>query len=126
VSVGSAVCDSVRALMRVGIPREIAPGERRVALVPELIKRLEGFEVSVERGAGAEAGFPDEAYSEAGATLVENAWQESDAVAKVAKPDAEELERLASGQLLIAFLAPLTDPDGIDRLRQKGVLRSAM
>jgi NAD(P) transhydrogenase subunit alpha len=97
--------------MRVGIPREIAPGERRVALVPEIITRLDGFDVAVERGAGDAAGFSDDAYAAAGATLVEDAWREVEAVAKVAKPSADELERLASGQLLIAFLTPLTDPD---------------
>ncbi|HEY3921785.1 MAG TPA: Re/Si-specific NAD(P)(+) transhydrogenase subunit alpha [Gaiellaceae bacterium] len=112
--------------MRVGIPREQAAGERRVAIVPELVKRLGGFEVAVERGAGLEAGFDDDAYAEAGAELVADAWQGVDAVAKVAKPSAAEIEKLSSGQLLVAFLQPLTDREGIERLTAKGVLGFAM
>ncbi len=112
--------------MRVGVPRETAPGERRVALVPDAIARLDGFEVAVEHGAGAAAGFADEAYAEAGAELVDDAWREVEAVAKVGKPNAHEREFLTSGQLLIAFLSPLTDSEGIDRLQQKGVLGFAM
>ena len=90
--------------MRVGVPRETAAGEERVALVPDAIRRLDGFTVAVERGAGQAAGFPDAAYADAGAELVDDAWQGVAAVAKVARPSAEEIERLASGQLLIAFL----------------------
>ena len=102
--------------MRVGVPKETAAGERRVGLVPDAVGRLEGFDVAVERGAGEAAGFPDEAYAATGAELVSDAWQGVDAVAKVAKPTSEELGRLSSGQLLIAFLAPLTDRDGVERL----------
>jgi proton-translocating NAD(P)+ transhydrogenase subunit alpha len=59
--------------VNVGVPKETAQGERRVALVPEAIRRLPpGVEVVLERGAGAEAGFPDEAYSEAGASVVDD------------------------------------------------------
>src|SRR5579862_9210726 len=112
--------------MRLGVPRETAAGERRVAMVPDLVKRLDGFEVAVERGAGLEAGFDDDAYAEAGAELVADAIQGVDAVAKVAKPSAGEIEKLSSGQLLIAFLQPLTDREGIERLTTKGVLGFAM
>src|SRR3954466_181941 len=102
--------------MRVGVPKETTPAERRVALVPEAVARLEGFEVAVERGAGEAAGFADDAYAAAGAELVADAWQGVDAVVKVAKPSAGEAARLSPGQLLIAFLSPLTDRDGIERL----------
>ena len=112
--------------MRVGVPRETAAGESRVAIVPELVKRLAGFEVAVERGAGVEAGFDDAAYAEAGAELVADAWQGVDAVAKVAKPSDGEVEKLSSGQLLVAFLQPLTDREGIERLAARGVLGFAM
>src|ERR1051325_7281997 len=112
--------------MRVGIPRETAAGERRVALVPDAIKRLQGFDVVVERGAGAEAGFGDDAYAEVGAELAADPWSSVDAVAKVAKPTAEEAAKLSSGQVLIGFLSPLTDPEGIERLRQRGVHGFAM
>jgi NAD(P) transhydrogenase subunit alpha len=112
--------------MRVGVPRETAAGERRVALVPDAVGRLGGFDVVVERGAGAAAGFPDEAYAEAGAELTDDAWRGVDAVVKVAKPSGEELARLSSGQLLVAFLSPLTDREGIARLAAAGVHGFAM
>jgi NAD(P) transhydrogenase subunit alpha len=106
--------------MRVGIPRESVAGERRVAIVPETVGRLgEGVDVVVEPGAGVAAGFPDEAYREAGAT-VGDPWQ-ADVVAKVAAPTADEAGRLRDGQVLIAFLSPLTDSAGIERLRGRGV-----
>src|SRR5262249_15582089 len=112
--------------MRVGVPRETAEGERRVALVPDAVKRLEGFDVVVERGAGVEAGFADDDYAEAGAQLSADPWTGVEAVAKVAKPSADEANRLSAGQLLIGFLAPLTDRDGIDRLHARGVHGFAM
>src|SRR6201999_1357405 len=93
--------------MRVGVPRETATGERRVALVPEVVSRLKGLSVAVERGAGAAAGFPDEAYAEAGAELVDDAFAGVEAVAKVAKPSEAEVAKLHSGQVLVAFLQPL-------------------
>jgi NAD(P) transhydrogenase subunit alpha len=112
--------------MRVGVPKETAPGERRVALVPEAIPRLEGITVAVERGAGVPAGFVDAAYEEAGAELVDDAWQGVDGVIKVAKPSADEAAKLRSGELLIAFLQPLTDRDLVERLTAAGVLGFAM
>jgi NAD(P) transhydrogenase subunit alpha len=112
--------------VRVGVPRETAQGENRVALVPDVLGRLDGITVAVERGAGAAAGFPDDAYGAAGAELVDDPWRDTDAVAKVAKPSDEEAQRLHEGQILIGFLAPLTDPDGIARLAERGVLAFAM
>jgi NAD(P) transhydrogenase subunit alpha len=106
--------------MKVGVPKESAPGERRVALVPETIGRLgDGVEVIVEQGAGGAAGFPDAAYADAGATIGDP-WT-CDVVVKVAAPSAEEAARLRDGQVLVAFLAPLTDPDGVARLAASGV-----
>ena len=95
--------------MRVGIPRETTQGERRVALVPETVGKLAaaGFELIVEQGAGDAASFPDGAYTEAGAT-VGDPWG-AEGVVKVRKPSPNELERLHSSQLLIAFLEPLSD-----------------
>jgi H+-translocating NAD(P) transhydrogenase subunit alpha len=112
--------------MRVGVPKETVAGEQRVALVPDAIARLDGFSVAVERGAGDAAGFRDAAYADAGAELVEDAWDGVDAVVKVAPPTDAELDKLKSGQLLIAFLQPLTDRDRIERLRRDGVLGFAM
>jgi H+-translocating NAD(P) transhydrogenase subunit alpha len=112
--------------MRVGAARETAPGERRVALVPETVGKLvaAGFEVVVEPGAGEAASFPDDAYAEAGATLG-SPW-EAEAVVKVRKPDDAELARLGEGQLLVGFLEPLSDPQGIARLAERGVVAFAM
>src|SRR5919202_6235028 len=107
--------------MRLGVPKETAPGERRVALVPDVAGRLvgAGFEVAVERGAGAGASFPDEAYAEAGAELVESAL-DAEAVVKVQRPSEAELDRLREGSLLVAFLQPLADPEGVERLAAPG------
>jgi NAD(P) transhydrogenase subunit alpha len=112
--------------MRVGVARETAPGERRVALVPETAAKLiaAGFEVVVEPGAGDAASFPDEAYREAGATLG-SPW-EADALVKVAKPDEAEAARLRDGQLLISYLDPLADREGVERLESRGVTAFAM
>ncbi|HEV2590531.1 MAG TPA: Re/Si-specific NAD(P)(+) transhydrogenase subunit alpha [Gaiellaceae bacterium] len=106
--------------MRVGVPKETAAGERRVALIPETVSRLgEGVEVVVEAGAGGAAGFADEAYREAGAS-VGDPWS-TDVVLKVASPSAAEVAQLHSGQALISFLQPLTDREGVRRLADAGV-----
>ena len=116
--------------MRVAVPRETAPGERRVALVPETVSKLRdaGFEISVERGAGEAAGFPNTAYAEAGADLADGGSlvDRADAVVRVAPPSPREADTLPSGSVLIGFLQPLTDPDGIARLRERGVVAFAM
>jgi H+-translocating NAD(P) transhydrogenase subunit alpha len=115
----------IRAV-RVGVPRETAAGERRVALVPDSVGRLAqgGIEVVVEAGAGAAASYPDAAYRDAGAS-VGDPWA-GDVVAKVQKPGAEELPQLHDGQVLVGFLQPLTDRDGIDALAGRGVIAFAM
>jgi proton-translocating NAD(P)+ transhydrogenase subunit alpha len=112
--------------VRIGVPKETAAGERRVALVPETVGKLAGggFEVIVERGAGEAASFPDAAFEDAGARLGD--WAEAEAVAKVQKPSGEEVARLREGQVLIGFLQPLTDREGIDRLASTGVVAFAM
>ena len=109
--------------MRVGVVRETALGERRVALVPETAGKLAaaGFEIAVEPGAGDAASFPDAAYSEAGATLAPP-W-EADVVVAVRRPDPALLRE---GQLLIGFLDPLADRDGVDALASRGVIAFAM
>jgi H+-translocating NAD(P) transhydrogenase subunit alpha len=114
--------------MRVGVPKERAAGERRVALVPELVSRLvaDGFEILVEQGAGEAASLPDAAYEEAGARVVVDVYDDADAVAKVQKPSEDEAARLHDGQVLIGFLQPLTDPEGIARLAARGVTGFAM
>ncbi len=112
--------------MKIGVPRESAPGERRVALVPEIVARLAsgGFDVVVEQGAGEAASFLDAAFTEGGATIGDP-W-DTDLVAKVRKPSEEEIGRLHDGQLLVGFLQPLTDEEGIRRLASRGVTAFAM
>ena len=112
--------------MRMGVPKETASGERRVALVPELVTKLteSGIDVVVEAGAGEAASFTDEAFREAGAELGDP-WA-AEVVAKVRKPSDEELGRLREGQVLIGFLQPLTDQEGVERLTSRGVTGFAM
>src|ERR687896_2213979 len=112
--------------MRVAVPRETAPGERRVALVPETVSRLRGagFELRVARDAGAAAGYPDETYEEAGAELADSGavLSGTDAVVCVTTPAPEIVSALAAGTVVIGFLQPLTDATGIGRLREQGVV----
>src|SRR2546423_5660755 len=96
--------------MRVAVPRETAPGERRVALVPEVVRKLAsgGQDVVVEAGAGQGALIPDALFADAGATIGDG-WS-GDVVVKVAPPEADEIGRLESGSVLIGVLGPLTRP----------------
>ena len=117
--------------MRIGVPTETAAGERRVALVPDVVRKLtaaEGTEVLVQRGAGAGALIPDEAYAEAGATLVDSAAEAlaADVVLKVAAPTAEEITALGAQTTLIGFLNPLGDPTAVSALAQAGVTAFAV
>jgi NAD(P) transhydrogenase subunit alpha len=123
--------------MRIGVPKETAAGERRVALVPEVVSKLVSaggeesggaIEVVVQRGAGEGALIPDEAYEEAGATLVDDAAAAlgADVVVKVAAPTAEETGQLGSSTTLIGFLGPLTNGDGVRAIAGTGATSFAM
>ena len=112
--------------MRVGTPRETAPDERRVALVPDTATRLAAasLEVSVESGAGSAAYITDEAYQQAGAKIVKSAATllgDADAVLKVQAPSAAEVELIKKGAVLISFLQPATQGDTIRALAKRGV-----
>jgi NAD(P) transhydrogenase subunit alpha len=111
--------------MKVGVAKETAPGERRVALVPEVLGKLTaaGLEVLVERGAGAGSLIPDAAYAEAGATLVstDELYRDADAILRVAKPSESEIGRLRSGQAVLGLLSPLIDPKTARALADSGV-----
>jgi NAD(P) transhydrogenase subunit alpha len=113
--------------MQIGVPKETADGERRVALVPEVVRKLadSGQQVLVQRGAGAEAFLSDELYEEAGAELVHDPWS-AGVVVKVAPPSAEEAGRLNADSVLIAFLQPLTNGDGIKAIAQTGATSFAL
>jgi NAD(P) transhydrogenase subunit alpha len=112
--------------MRIGVPKETADGERRVALVPEVVRKLSGagHEVVVESGAGEQALLPDALYTDAGAQIGDPYG--ADVVVRVAVPSDEEIAKLRDGQILIGFLAPLTQPELKDRLRSAGVQALAM
>jgi H+-translocating NAD(P) transhydrogenase subunit alpha len=115
--------------VKVGVPRETAEGERRVALVPDIVRSLaeKQVEAAVESGAGEGAGHPDAEYADAGASLgsPDDAWG-ADVVLRVAVPTREEIGRLRRGQVLIGHLAPLTSPDTNQALAEAGVTSFAM
>jgi NAD(P) transhydrogenase subunit alpha len=114
--------------MKVGVPTETEPGERRVALVPEAAGRLvsDSYEVLVERSAGEAAYFGDDAYQEAGARLADSVFAEADVVVKVQKPNPDEVAAMREGSVLIGFLEPLTDSETTTRLAERGVTAFAM
>jgi len=111
--------------MKVGVAKETAPGERRVALVPEVLGKLKaaGVDVLVERGAGAGSSIPDSAYEEAGATIVSTVdlYGQSDAILRVQKPTASEVSVMKAGQVLLGLLQPLIDPQTAKALAEHGV-----
>ncbi len=114
--------------MQVSIPREVLPGERRVAATPESVKKLiaMGFTVHVERGAGALAALPDRLYEAAGATMVDDPWKGARVVLKV-RPPAErhdgthERELIPEGALLVSFLWPARNADLVAHLASRHV-----
>src|SRR5581483_3615549 len=123
--------------MQIGVPKETVDRERRVALVPEIAGKLAGgpgeeggeaVEVVVQRGAGDAALIPDQLYEEAGAQLVDDAASafSADVVVKVAPPTVEETGLLRAGSVLIAFLQPLTNGEGVRALAQARVTAFAL
>ncbi|HZI28558.1 MAG TPA: Re/Si-specific NAD(P)(+) transhydrogenase subunit alpha [Gemmatimonadaceae bacterium] len=112
--------------MKIGVPREVTSGERRVALVPESVARLvkSGVEVTVERGAGVQANFPDDLFEKAGATFGD-AWN-ANVVVKVQKPSAEETRKLSNGAVLISLLPTATSADLLSQLAASGVSALAL
>ena len=101
-------------LMRIGVPKETAAGEHRVALVPEVVNKLKakGLDVVVQADAGADAMLTDAAFAQAGAEITTDSAQvwNSDVVVTIAPPDPQAIRGLGSGSILIGFLAPLTSP----------------
>jgi H+-translocating NAD(P) transhydrogenase subunit alpha len=114
--------------MKVGVPKETAPGERRVALIPDSVRRLAeaNVDVLVEKGAGDEAAALDSAYEEAGAAISGDVYGDADLVAKVQRPSEQEIGRLREGQVLVAFLQPLTSPELLGALAEKRVTAFSM
>ena len=117
--------------MKVAVPREIAPGERRVALVPDAAAALVkgGLEVLVESGAGEGAFHADAAFEKAGARIVPDAgtlYSQADVVLKVQKPALGEVDRLREGAVSISFLQALTSPDLVERLAARRITSFGM
>jgi NAD(P) transhydrogenase subunit alpha len=116
--------------MRIGVPKETAAGEHRVALVPEVVGKLKakGLDVVVQNGAGADALLTDAAFAAAGAQTSADAaevWR-SDVVLSIAPPDPQAIRGLGSGSILIGFLAPLTSPQTTRALAEAKATAFAM
>ena len=117
--------------MRIGVPKEIYAGEKRVATTPDVATQLMklGFDVSVESGAGEGSNFSDGAYSDVGCDIVDSAselWSKSDIVLKVRAPEGDEASRLRSDQTLISFLWPAQNPELLKQLTDTGATVMAM
>ena len=117
--------------MRIGVPREIYAGEKRVATTPEVAAQLIklGYEVAVESQAGAAASYADAAYEAAGCSIAASAdpiWNDSDIVLKVRGPEPTEADRLKAGQTLISFLYPAQNADLLRQLTGRGATVLAM
>ena len=118
--------NALRKPQRIGVPKEIFPGEKRIATVPDVVTKLTklGFEVVVEQGAGELADLSDQAFEQAGASIAPNAaalWSGTDIVFKVRAPTAEEVTLMHEGQTLIGFLWPAQNPDLMQQLAAKKV-----
>jgi NAD(P) transhydrogenase subunit alpha len=117
--------------MKIAVPKEIVPGERRVALTPDAAAALvkAGLEVLVEAGAGAGASHADAAYEKAGARIVPDAatlYGQADVVVKVQKPTPQEVDRLREGSVLVSFLQALGSPDLVQHLNARRITSFGM
>ncbi|MFL2504275.1 MAG: Re/Si-specific NAD(P)(+) transhydrogenase subunit alpha [Candidatus Azotimanducaceae bacterium] len=117
--------------MQIAVPTEQWPNERRVALIPDSVKKLAraGFSIHVQDGCGNESGYSNEDYTEAGATVSsdrEAMLKSSDIILRVRKPDASEVNLLKSGALHISYLDPYNEPELLDSMAQQGVSAISM
>jgi len=116
--------------MKVGVLKETAPGDRRVALVPEMVGRLQGagLDVLVQSGAGDGAWFADSAYAEAGAAIVsrDELLAEADVVVGIGRPEERVTGALRAGQALVGLLNPLVDPAFAAAMAARGVTAISM
>ena len=135
VPLAACVRRSVRGLkstpyseVTIGVPKELAPLERRVAQTPETVTKLvkEGFKVNVEKGAGALASFNDDAYVKAGATMVDRKTAfAASFVTKITAPTTEEA-KMVGDRTLLSFLWPAQNPDLIKQLQEQKATAFAM
>ena len=117
--------------VKIGTPKEVLEGENRVAMTPESALQLQklGYDCAIEAGAGAAAGFSDEAYKEAGVEIIKTPaalWKASDIVAKVRIPTDTEMKRLREGQTLISFFNPAANEKGMEQAKKAGANVIAM
>ncbi len=117
--------------MRVGIPKEILPGERRVAAVPDTVSKMTkaGTQVIVETGAGKEAFIDDKEFEAAGATIAHSAQallSEADVLLKVNRPSTDEIGQMKPGAILVSFLQPLASPEIIKKLTEQRITALSM
>jgi len=117
--------------MRIAIAKEIEVGERRVALIPDVVARLvkQGLEIAVEAGAGEGSFFSNDAYEAAGAKIIYDAatlWREADILLKVGIPKDHEINQLREGSVLISFLSPLAQPEVVQQLANQKVTAFSM
>ena len=111
--------------MKIGVPKETAPSESRVALVPETVRRLtdSGHQVLIEAGAGFEAGFPDSEYTDAGAEFVGDSASLAgsvDLLVHLNEPTDAEIAALNSGAVVVGQLAARNNPKLVDALAGRG------
>ena len=117
--------------LKIGVPREIYPGEKRVATVPEIVEKLIklGFSVAVQAGAGDASNFSDETYRAAGAEIIDDAaglWAASDIVFKVRGPNEAEVGLMREGGTLVSFIWPAQNPELLKQLAAKNATVLAM
>ncbi|MDH3362580.1 MAG: Re/Si-specific NAD(P)(+) transhydrogenase subunit alpha [Gammaproteobacteria bacterium] len=117
--------------MKIGVPKEIHAGERRVATTPDVAAQLIklGFSVAVEAGAGSAASYSDSAYEDAGCEVLssrDDLWAQSDLILKVRAPESDEAAKLRADQALISFLWPAQNPDLLKQLTESGATVMAM
>lgn len=116
--------------MKIGVPKESYPGEKRVATTPDVVRQLLklGFEVCIENRAGVNAKFSDQAYTDAGAQIVDDSavWTDSDIILKVRAPSDSEIENLKAGQTLISFIWPAQNAALLEKLAEKKVTVMSM
>ena len=112
----------------IGVPRETAAGEKRVATVPEVVEKLVklGFRVAVQSGAGEAANFSDDAYRAAGASIVSEVWDKADIVFKVRAPSLAEVGLMRPGSALVSFVWPAQNPELMQALAAKKLTVLAM
>ncbi len=115
--------------MRIGVPKEIRPGEARVGLAPDVIGKLvkQGLEVIIESGAGVASGYPDDHYTKAGAQVkAGNVISDADIVASVTALTPDQMKTLKKGAITISFLSPTTQVDSIEASASAGLTSFSM